>query len=227
MLKNIGTNWLLVFLKIASAFVWMPFVIRTLGTVQYGVWILIGSATGYIALLILGEPATSVRFMTQAISSKNHDELNAHRANFTGLYLLLGAICAVVGIALYFAFTAFFSLPLELLENAKAAFAIVIVSTATGFILQLPYAIFSAHNEFVIANAILAATTLIRFVATILLLYWLPSIVIVAAIQLGGQILEFAIAWYFVRKKYPYIHLGLATLRWRPVKQVLAFSVWA
>ena len=226
MLKNIGANWTLAFLKIASAFVLMPFVIRALGTVEYGVWILIGSATGYMALLILGVPATSVRFMAQAIASKDHDALNTHVASFTGLYLLLGGICAIVGITLYFAFTVFFVIPPDLLFKAKLACTVVIVTTSTGFILQLPYAIFSAHHEFVIANIILAATTLFKFVATILILHWLPSIVVVAVIQLGTQILEFVIAWYFVRKKYPYIRLGIPTMKWLLLKQILAFSIF-
>lgn len=224
MLKNIGANWALAFLKMATAFIIMPYTIRTLGTSPYSVWILIGSITGYMALMILGVPAASVRFMAQAATEKDHDRLNAYIASFNGLYLLLGAICIVVGIGLYFVLTQLFEIPPALVHQAKVAFVIVIGTTAAGFVLQLPYAIFSAHHEFVIANSILAATTVFRFVATLLLLHWWPSIIVVAAIQLAGLLLEFIAAWALVRKHYPHVQFRIGRLNWRALKEILAFS---
>lgn len=226
MLKNIGANWMLALLKIASAFVLMPFVIRMLGTVQYGAWILIGSITGYMALLILGVPATSVRFMAQSAEQKNTARLNELVASFTGLYLLLGLICVVVGIGLYAAFTLVFHIPAAVLGPAKIAFIVVIVTTSSGFILQLPYGIFAAHHDFVLANLILAASTAFRFVATLVLLTWMPTLVIVAIVQLAGSILEFIVAWVVIARKYPHIRLGVATLQWGMLKQILGFSAF-
>ena len=226
MLKNIGANWALALLKMASAFVLMPYTIRMLGTDQYSVWILIGSITGYMALMILGVPAASVRFMAKAATEKDHAKLNDYIASFAGLYLVLGAACLVIGIGLYFVLTRLFEIPPEFLERAQTAFAIVIGTTAAGFILQLPYAIFSAHHEFVVSNTVLATTTMFRFVATFLLLRWWPSVVVVAAIQFVALILEFLFAWAMVRRRYPHIRFRIGKLRWSALKEILAFSTF-
>ncbi|MCC7054615.1 MAG: polysaccharide biosynthesis protein [Gemmatimonadaceae bacterium] len=226
MLKNIGANWALALLKMATAFVLMPYTIRMLGTEQYSVWILIGSITGYMALMILGVPAASARFMAKAAAEKDHAKLNDYIASFASLYLLLGAICVAVGVGLYFALTRLFEIPAEFQSHAQAAFAIVIGTTAAGFVLQLPYAIFSAHHEFVGSNTVLATTTLFRFVATFALLRWWPSVIVVAAIQGVALVLEFALAWAMIGRKYPHIRLRFGALRWTTLREILGFSLF-
>jgi O-antigen/teichoic acid export membrane protein len=49
-------------LKIGVVLVVSPFVIRTLGTDQYGFWVILISMVGYLDLLDLGLAPTGVRF---------------------------------------------------------------------------------------------------------------------------------------------------------------------
>ena len=226
MLKSVGSNWLLAILKIASAFILMPIVVRALGTAEYGAWILVGSATGYLGLLILGAPMASVRFITKAIAAGDVEELNVLVSTFAGLYLLAGAACLVVGIGVFFVFDALYQLPAALAFEAHVCILIAVVSAAAGFVLQLPYAVLAANRQFVWSNLIVASTTILRFLLTILVLKFWPSIVAVAAIQLLLVIVEFIVAATLIRRRYPEIRIALRRFHPPLLREVLAFSVF-
>lgn len=226
MFKSIGSNWALVFLKFAAAFVVTPFTVRALGTDAYGSWVLLNSIVGYLALLVLGTPMTSVRFLSQAAATGDTRRLNQYVSNFLGVYLLMGAICLVVGACLYPSLGRVFPIPGNLLYDARLAFVMVVGATAAGFSLQLPYAILYSHNEFVLANFILGAITVFRTIGTIVLLTWKPSITSVAVIQVIFLLVEFLAAWVVVKKRHPQVVLRVRRMAWPAFRELFVFNVY-
>jgi O-antigen/teichoic acid export membrane protein len=217
---------MLVALKTIGAFVLMPFIIRTLGTDKYGIWILISSVTGYLTLLMMGAPMTSLRYLAEAIALKDNKSLNEYVASFFGMYLAVGAASLLIGAGLYFSLPSLFAIPPELLYQTKVAFILVVFSTAAGFNMQLPYSIFYAHHEFVLANLILACSTALKLALTFVLLSWSPSIVTVAGIQLGMLLFEYLCARTLIRKKYPEIRFGIKDFKWARLKEIFAFNLF-
>ena len=208
MLKNIGANWMLTLLSILSAFILMPYTIRVLGSEEYGLWILVASATGYLSLLVLGTPMASVRFLSKSIAEKDYGKVNEIVGGFAGLYLMLGLLCLAVGAIIYALFPVLFNVPAEHTESAQRALVIVVFSIAGGFIGRLPGAVFAAHQDFVIRNVILAAAVVLRLVLTLVLLDLAPSIITVAIIQLIHILFEFLVSTYVMHRTYPEIHLS-------------------
>ena len=90
MLRNIGSNWVLILLTIAVTYVLTPFIIDTLGTEGYGTWTLITSMTGYISLMALGVPMACVRYLAQDVAEGNARKINQTIGSCAGLYLLIG-----------------------------------------------------------------------------------------------------------------------------------------
>ena len=226
MLKNIGANWLLTLLSILSAFILMPYTIGVLGKVEYGLWILVASATGYLSLLVLGTPMASVRFLSKSIAEKDYKKVNETVGGFAGLYLMLGLLCLVVGAIIYFLFPLLFNVPAEHLESAQRALVIVVFSIAGSFIGRLPGAVFAAHQDFVIRNLILAAAVILRLVLTLVLLDIAPSILTVAFIQLIHILFEFLVSTYVMHRTYPEIRLSLRKFQPGVLKEIFSFSVY-
>ena len=71
MLRNIGSNWVLVLATIGVTYVLTPLLIGTLGEEGYGTWTLITSFTGYIGLLALGVPMACVRYLAQHVAERD------------------------------------------------------------------------------------------------------------------------------------------------------------
>jgi O-antigen/teichoic acid export membrane protein len=226
MLKNIGANWMLTLLSILSAYILMPYTIRVLGNVEYGLWILITSATGYLSLLVLGAPMTSVRFLSKSIAEKDYQKVNEYIGGFAGLYLMLGLLCLLAGAIIYAIFPLVFNIPEASEDSVSRAMIIVVFSVAASFIGQLPSAIFSAHQDFVLRNYVLASTIVLRFILTLALLTISPSIITVALVQAITIVIEFAVFWVVLHKTYPRISITVKRFEKSMLKEVLSFSVY-
>src|SRR6185436_17309252 len=105
MLRNIGSNWVVTLLMIAATYILTPFTIHALGSDGYGTWTLITAMTGYVSLLALGVPMACVRYLAQHVAEGDSRKMNAAIGSCVGLYLMIGAVAVIVGVALAFAFT--------------------------------------------------------------------------------------------------------------------------
>ena len=224
MLRNIGANWVLTLLSIVSAYVLMPYTINALGKDGYGVWILITAVTGYLGLLVLGTPMTSVRFLAKSIAANDGEKVNQYVAGFAGLYLGLGAVCILIGAVLYLVMPHLFDIPVEYQDEARVAFVLVVFNTAAGFLQQLPYGIFSAHNDFVKKNLMMGSLILFRLLLTLLLLIWWPAVTTIALIQTISIAAEMCAAFVLLRKTYPEIALRVGRFQVGTLREVLSFT---
>lgn len=226
MIKNIGSNWLLTALQVGVTFGLLPFTIRVLGQEQYGTWILVASITSYLSMLALGVPMATVRFVAKSAGSNDHAELNRAVGSCMGLYLMIGLASALVGVGLFFAFDAIYTVPAAYATQARWAFAIVVFNVSVSFIGQLPYGILSAHHEFVTRNYVQVSSLLIKLALTLLLLSWKASFLWLAIIQLLLFVFEFSVATRIVRTKWPHIRMSLRDFDASMVRQILGFSLY-
>src|SRR6476660_3295277 len=100
MLRNVGSNWVLTGVSIATTYVLTPFIIHRLGDDGYGTWTLITAMTGYLSLMALGVPMACVRFLAQDVSECDARKINATIGSCAGLYLMIGGGAALVGLVL-------------------------------------------------------------------------------------------------------------------------------
>src|SRR6185295_10525512 len=97
MLRNIGSNWVLILVTIGATYILTPFIIGTLGQDGYGTWTLITSMTGYISLMALGVPMACVRYLAQDVAEGDARKMNQTIGSCAGLYLLIGLAAVLVG----------------------------------------------------------------------------------------------------------------------------------
>ena len=124
MLRNIGSNWVLVMVTIAATYVLTPLTIDVLGEEGYGTWTLITAITTYIGLLALGVPMACVRYLAQHAAEGDTRAMNAMIGSCAVLYLLLGAVAVLLGAVLLPLF-GLYDIPAALQTQAPLAFAII------------------------------------------------------------------------------------------------------
>ena len=226
MLRNVGSNWFITIVSILSAYLLTPFTLHQLGNDGYGTWNLIGSITGYVALLALGVPMASVRYFAQYAAEGDTRRLNAAIGSCTALHLMLGAVALLAGGALYAFFRLTYVLPIALRADADKAFGLTVIFVAVGFVALLPSAILSAHDDFVLRNAVRLGSIVLRVGLTLWLLTVHASLAAVAFIQLACVVFDFAVCWFFVVRRYPGVRISLADLDWAMVRRIFSFSFY-
>lgn len=95
-----ATNWLAFAATLLAAFFIAPYLIRKLGDSRYGVWVFVESILAYFTLFDLGIAACVVRFTARFHRSGGGDELNKLVSSCLALFLGLGALAFVAGLAL-------------------------------------------------------------------------------------------------------------------------------
>jgi O-antigen/teichoic acid export membrane protein len=227
MLRNIGSNWVLILLTMAATYFLTPFIIRTLGQEGYGTWTLITAMTGYMSLLALGVPMASVRYLAQDVAEHDTEKMNRTIGTCVGLYLMIGGAALVVGAALAVSFAAFFDIPAALHLQAFAAFALMAIQVSAGFLGLLPEGIMFAHHDFVARNLVRIAGVLLRLCLTVAALTIAGSLIALAAVQLTCLAFDFSACWFLIRRRYPGVRFSLGDFDRAVLGRIFSFSVYA
>lgn len=133
--RNTAWNYLGFALNLGLNFVLFPWVVRQIGEAAAGVWLLLGSVTGYMGLLELGlVPALAQRVAADAARNAR-DDVNVGAS--TALALLAGLTIVALQ-ALWFVpiLVGVLKVPPELQRTAQTVFVIAI----GGFALKMPLA---------------------------------------------------------------------------------------
>jgi O-antigen/teichoic acid export membrane protein len=225
MLRNIGSNWVLILVTIAGTYLLTPFVIHTLGQDGYGTWTLITAMTGYMSLLALGVPMASVRYLAQDVVEGDARKINGTIGSCTGLYLMIGAAALLVGAVLTLLF-AIYEVPSTLRAEARFAFSLMVVQVAAGFIGLLPEGIMFAHHDFVLRNLVRIGAVLLRVGLTMSLLTLDASLIVLASIQIVCLAFDFGVSWLLIHRRYPGVRISLADFDWRVLRRIFSFSLY-
>jgi O-antigen/teichoic acid export membrane protein len=140
-------------LQIAATFVLTPIILQTLGDKHYGLWILIGSITGYYGLLDLGLSNAIARYVSQAIGRNNRvDQKELIDTGFVTFSVLGFGILLLMGVALLAA-------PWIVDDAAEIRlFRILVCLSGTTLALTLPFRVFmgllKAHLRHDLSSAI-------------------------------------------------------------------------
>src|SRR5262245_7019010 len=121
MLRNIGSNWVLIVVTLATTYVLTPITIHALGHDGYGTWTLITAMTGYIGLLTLGVPAACVQYLTKDVAKRDVQSMNETIGSCAALYIACGVIACALGAGLMVWFASY-EIPATVRSEALLAF---------------------------------------------------------------------------------------------------------
>src|SRR5690606_14817892 len=203
-----------------------PFMIRTLGDSEYGLYMLVGAIISYISVLDFGLTNTIVRYIARYRATQDRPGEENFLATTMILYGVISALVALAGIAIYFNLETIFPklTPIEL-EKARVMFVILIFNLA----ITLPGCAFSAicsgYEHFVSPRSVNIVRYIVRslmLVAVLLLggdsvsVVWLDTAVILLVIGLNG---------YYVFKK---LGIRFKLHQWETplVREIFSYSIW-
>lgn len=223
---SVWLNWIVSVGAILTTYVLLPFNIHRLGNEAYGTWLLVNSITGYLALLTLGAPMATLRFVAQFAAKEDANQLEEALGTFAGLYLAMGAAAILIGGALLVGFEAFYQVPSHLARQAQWAFGGVVLCVAIGFIQQLPYGVMAAYHDFGVRSALMGCALIVRLVGNLVIVSYWPNIMALAVLNLLVTVFEASVGWIVLRRRYPQLSVRLSRSTVAMLRRVFSFSAF-
>lgn len=218
---------LLMVFEMLSTLLYTPYLIRTLGQSEYGIYTLVLSVTAYLTLLDLGVGNSIVRYVSKYRVTGQKQE----QRRFLGVATIYYGIISMVVLALGFAIIAFFpNLFAKGLTAAEIVTAkqlmIVTVLNVTVTLGTSPYMhILTAYEKFFVSKGISIAQVILRIGFSTAALYMgLGSLgVVIVTFALNLIMRVFLIIYVSFKMKLRPTYKKIET---RFIKSIAAYSSW-
>jgi O-antigen/teichoic acid export membrane protein len=204
-----------------------PYIIRSLGDSEYGLYILVGSMIAYISLLDLGLNNTIIRYVSKYRAEKDKIGEENFLATTMLIYAFISIITVAIGISLYFNLDSFFkdSLTTEEMVKAKKMFLVLIFNLA----ITLPGGSFTAtcnaYEHFVFPRVLLIIKYLSRAALIFTLLLYFPYALTLVWIDTILNLIIIGISAFYVFKTLK-VRFKLHQWNTKLVKDIFSYSVW-
>lgn len=224
--RNILSNYAGTVVTMAAGFVTAPYLANKLGATGYGLWLLIGTFTGYLGLLDLGVRGSVGRFI--AFHRARNDAKATNETLTTALILLcVPAMLSIVGsflcVAFYFAL---FDVPVELADSVRLALLIAGINLAITFPLSVYEGVLWAHQRFDILNAV---TVLLIAMRTALLFYFVGrgcGLVALASISLACTLICGSVKAFIAHRVDRSLRIRFGDFRRERFRSLVGYSFW-
>jgi O-antigen/teichoic acid export membrane protein len=204
-----------------------PYIIRSLGDSEYGLYILVGSMIAYISLLDLGLNNTIIRYVSKYRAEKDKIGEENFLATTMLIYAFISIITVAIGISLYFNLDSFFkdSLTTEEMVKAKKMFLVLIFNLA----ITLPGGSFTAtcnaYEHFVFPRVLLIIKYLSRAALIFTLLLYFPYALTLVWIDTILNLIIIGISALYVFKTLK-VRFKLHQWNTKLVKDIFSYSIW-
>ena len=204
-----------------------PFIIRSLGDSEYGLFALIGAFVGYLTVLDLGLTNAIVRFVAQYRAQHNSKDQENFLAISFILYLFISIIVIGGGLVMYFNVQSLFgdSLTNDQMAKAKVMLLIFVCNIAVALPGGAFVGICNGYEHFVFPKLTSIIKYLLRSALVIIILLKgadALGLVILDSILNVLLILSNAYYVFFVLK----VKVKLHSFQSRLVREIFSYSIW-
>lgn len=224
LVRNVLSNWTGLVLNMAVAFFMSPFLVRSLGDVWYGLWVLIRSTTGYMGMLDAGVRVAVVKFVARADANGDTAELNRTVSTAQFLFWCVTGVVGVGTIALAIAFPYIFKISPDTLVVTRIVVLIAGTSLGVSLLSAVAGGIITGMQRFDLSNQIGIATLIIRTIVIVAMILLGYGIVALAVTHLAMQVMNWIVISHFARRLRPDIKIDLSEANRDSAKKLYGYG---
>jgi O-antigen/teichoic acid export membrane protein len=225
-LRSVLANWGGFACSAIISFFMSPFIVHHLGTSAYGVWVLVGSLTGYLGLLNLGVRAAVTRYVARFYAESNDREANAVASSALVIFLIAGLIAVLVSVIAAVAIMPLFHVPASYQIAARVALVLAGFNIATSLVSGVFGGILAALHRFDLINLIEAANSLLTALTIVLFLSAGNGLIALAVINLLFAIAAGVVNATAVFRIYPALSIQFSKCDSEHLKLIFSFSIY-
>lgn len=165
-------SYVLMFVEICSTMLFTPFLIRTLGQAEYGIYHLILSVLSYFTLLDLGVGSSVIRYMSKYSAEKNKNAQRSFMGVTTIYYLIIAAVALLIGLVVRQNLSSIFETGLTVaeIELARKLFSIAICNTVVTLATSAFSNAIIAHEHFMVSKGTTIIMTIVKVLFSVVAL---------------------------------------------------------
>lgn len=225
--KGAVLSYVTIFLTNIIGLLLTPFIIRTLGQSEYGLYILIGSFVGYISLLDFGLNNTIVRFVAKNRANKDIEGEKNFLATVFIIYSVISILVFIVGAIFYYNLTNIFGTSLNQDELAKAK--IMTLLLIGNIAISLPGGAFTGicngYEKFVFPRSINIIRYIFRTILVVVILNFGGRSIALVIIDTILNVCIILISAFYVFKHLK-VRIRLVKFDKSQVKTIFNYSIW-
>lgn len=223
--KSIVLSYIHTFLTIFVNLVYAPILLKIIGQSEYGLYQLVASFFGYIAIFETSISTGVLKFFCEAKASKNQQKMENILAVSQKIYQYFSCIISVVGALLILLFRIFYknSLSDDELTESCFMFVVLIVNIIITMNNAIYISIINAYEKFIFLKGISIISQLVQPVICVVVLLKYPYAFSVVIIQLIVNIVVVFARWNYVRNKID-IKIELHEYNKNIVKGIIIFA---
>ena len=226
-LRNVLSNWGGFLCSSIIAFFLSPFVVHHLGNSAYGIWVLVGSLTGYLGLLNLGVRSAVTRYVAQFHAESNDGEASSVASSALAIFIAAGAVAVLLSFALAKVSVGLFHIP----ESYRFAARIIIVLAGFSIAVSLIGGVFggilTALHRFDLSNLIEASNSVLSAIAIVAVLSAGKGLIALSVVNLSFAVAACLAYAAVAFRVYPDLKLRLSGCDRDHLRLIFSFSVYA
>lgn len=204
-----------------------PIILKKLGQSEYGLYNLTSSIISYLSLLTLGFGASYIRFYSRYKAEKDEDGIQRLNGLYMIVFLILGAVALVGGLALSFNSKILFNSTYSAgdLKIAKVLMLLLTFNMAISFPMSVYTAIISSQERFIFQKIVNIGKTVIAPVMSIVVIFFgFGSIGMVVVTTIVTLFIDFVNIFYCHKKIGAKFRFG--KIDGRLLKEIAVFSIF-
>jgi len=226
-LRNIVANWGGFVFSVGIGFILAPYVVRHLGNIEYGVWSLVISLTGYLSLLDLGVRGAVTRYVARFHTKAEHQRSSQVASAAMAIFCATAVIVVALSVLLATVPLARMKIPPPYLFAARVVLILTGVSTALSLINGVYGGILVALQRFDLTNGTEIAGTGLRSLAIIVALHHGLGLISLALLNLLFNVARLFVNLVLARKLYPQVRIRAASVDRQNLRLIFSFSVFS
>ncbi len=225
--KNVFSNWAGFVVNIVVSFFLAPFMVHSLGDAGYGIWVLVGSLTGYLGVLDLGLRPAVIKFVAKYKALGDNQMINRIVNTILVILTIVAAVVFLASLVLSYFAVGLFKIPVEFNGQFQLIIIIVGLNVALSFPFSVLRALLAAAERFDLGNAVQILVFLARSAFIVVFLKLGGGLVAVGVIVLAATVTESLWKARISFKLFPTLKLSRRLASCDTFKTVAAFSGYA
>jgi O-antigen/teichoic acid export membrane protein len=221
---NVTMNWIAMVVGMIVPFFLTPMVIRHLGTVAYGVWILAVSTVAYLGLLDLGLRSAVIRYVSKADAQGQVTEAQDAIGAALWFRILIALAAVVLSFVLALVFPHLFKVPGGLERPAQITVLMCAFAVAVTLISGVFGAVLGAIHRFDVLSWVTVAQTAVKAVGVIVILLSGRGLIALAFWEFVVTLLVGIVTWMAAVKIYPACRVRLERPDIKTLKKIWSYS---
>ncbi len=224
LMVNALSNWAALFVYVIIGFFLTPYIIKNLGTAQYGIWALIITMVGYYGLLDLGVTSAIMRYVARYAGQKDNESLNEIVNTSIAIFISLGLLVVIISIFIAGPLANFFNIESEYITTFKYVVWLLAITAGFNFIGTVLSVVILAHERFVIVNIIKINIAVLRGILCFIVLYKGGKLLGLSWVNLMISLFIIAANLAIIRKRFPHVQFSLKMINKSKVTTLLSFG---